>query len=63
MATAQTETKKTPDYSRKTLRKMGRVKRMEKLAKDPEFKKAFFEGRAKRSADKKLAYRKRYAKK
>lgn len=48
-----------PNYSRKTLRKLGRQKRAKKLASDPEFKKAFFEGKSKRAGDKKSAFRKK----
>lgn len=49
--------------SRRTLRKLGRQKRAEKIRTDQEFAKAYFGARSKRSADKKLAFRKRYAKK
>lgn len=45
--------------SRKTLRKKGRAKRTTKLKTDPEFKKAFFEGKSKRSIEKKAAFRKK----
>ncbi len=45
--------------SRKTLRKKGRVKRKTKLVADPEFRKAYFEGKSKRSTDKKAAFRKK----
>ena len=66
--TATTETKKKapatpavakPNYSRKTLRKMGREKRNLKLRSDKEFAKAFFEGRSKRSTEKKSKFRKK----
>ena len=59
----QTQTAATPNYSRKTLRKLGRQKRSLKLKTDKEFAKAFFAARSKRSTDKKTAYRKRHAKK
>lgn len=45
--------------SRRTLRKKGRVKRKEKLQKDPAFKAAYFEGKSKRSTEKKAAFRKK----
>ncbi len=49
--------------SRKTLKALGRKKRIAKLRTNPDFRKAYFEGRSKRSNDKKVAYRKRHAKK
>jgi hypothetical protein len=52
-----------PAYSRRTLRKLGREKRSTKLRAEPEFRKAFFEGKSKRSNDRKTAYRKRHEKK
>ena len=52
-----TETKSAP--SRKTLRTAGRAKRKLKLATDPEFAKKYFEGKGKRAADKKAAFRKK----
>jgi len=52
-----------PDYSRKTLRKMGRDKKKAKLKTDKEFATAYFAGKSKRSDEKKTAFRKRYAKK
>jgi hypothetical protein len=45
--------------SRKTLRKKGRAKRVAKLNTDPEFKKAYHEGKSKRALDKKAAFRKK----
>ena len=45
--------------SRKTLRKKGRVKRAKKLVSEPEFRKAYFEGKSKRSTEKKAAFRKK----
>ena len=48
---------------RKTLRKAGRVKRNAKIVADKEFATKYFEGKSKRSADKKTAFRKRKAKK
>ncbi len=45
--------------SRRTLRKKGRMKRAERLKKDPEFKKGYFEGKSKRSTEKKSAFRKK----
>lgn len=51
------ETKTPP--SRKTLKKKGRAKRVGKLKANPEFKKAYFEGKSKRSTEKKAAFRKK----
>ena len=48
--------------SRRTLRAQGRKKRKKNLQEFPEFAKAFFTARSKRSTDKKVAFRKRYAK-
>jgi len=45
--------------SRKTLRKKGRVKRAKRLVAEPEFRKAYFEGKSKRSTEKKAAFRKK----
>lgn len=52
---------KKPDYSRKTLKAMWRKKYKEKIRTNPEFAKTIFEGKSKRSADRKLAYRKRHS--
>ena len=54
--------KPTTPMSRKTLRKLGREKRTQKLRADKEFAKAFFEARSKRSAQKKQSFRKRHGK-
>ena len=54
---------KPPAFSRRTLRTMGRKKRNERIQKDKEFAKTYFEAKSKRSADKKSAFRKRHAKK
>ncbi|HTL11155.1 MAG TPA: hypothetical protein VL588_01625 [Bdellovibrionota bacterium] len=53
---------KKPDYSRKTLRKMGREKRAERIVKDAEFRKAWFERKAKASETRKVGWRKRHSK-
>lgn len=45
--------------SRKTLRKKGRDKRKAKLKTDVEYKKKVFEGKSKRSTEKKAAFRKK----
>ena len=45
--------------SRKTLKKKGRDKRVTKLKTDKEAHKAHHEGKAKRAADKKAAFRKK----
>lgn len=55
---------KTADISklsRRTRRRLGRKKRIERLQKDPEFSKAYFEGKSKRSGEKKVAFRRRHA--
>ena len=54
----QTTTEKTAP-SRRTLRKKGRAKRKARLMTDAEFKKGFFEGKSKRSTEKKSAFRKK----
>lgn len=46
---------KTP--SRRTLKAEGRKKRTERLKKDPEFAKTYFEAKAKRSETKKKVFR------
>ncbi|MCC7442972.1 MAG: hypothetical protein IT285_15170 [Bdellovibrionales bacterium] len=51
-----------PKYSRKTLRKVGREKRAERILKDAEFRKAWFERKAKASETRKVGWRKRHAK-
>ncbi len=56
-------TSSTSVTSRRKLRKAGRDKRRVKVATDKEFAKTLFGGKSKRSADKKVAYRKRNAKK
>lgn len=65
MATAQTEktAAKKDNLGRRTLRKIGRKKTTEKLKADPEFAKAFFDGKSKRSAEKKVLFRKKKQKK
>ena len=60
--TTVTEKAKTKP-GRKTLRKVGRVKRNAKIVADKEFATKYFEGKSKRAADKKTAFRKRKAKK
>jgi hypothetical protein len=46
--------------SRKTIKKLGREKRYAKLRADKEFATAYFDGRSKRSDQKKVAFRKRH---
>lgn len=58
MAEAKTTATKTAP-SRKTLRAKGRKKRTERLKKDAEFKKTYFEAKSKRATEKKAAYRKK----
>ena len=64
MATAETTTA-TPKakLGRKTIRKLGRDKRHAKIHADKEFAKTVFEGKSKRSAEKKVAFRKKKSKK
>ena len=59
MATTTTTTPAKPNYSRRTLREMGRKKRKLKLQTDKEFAKTFFAAKSKRSTDKKSDYRKK----
>lgn len=54
---------KGPNFSRKTLRDQWRKKLRDKIHNDPEFAKTFFEGKSKRSAERKVAFKKRHAKK
>lgn len=61
--TTATTTAAKPNYSRKTLKKMGRDKRKAKLKTDVEFKKAYFGGKSTRSTAKKSAFRKSKSKK
>lgn len=65
MTTTQTAgtTVAKPNYSRKTLKKLGRDKRKAKLMTNPEFKKAYFEGKSTRSTAKKATFRKAKTKK
>ena len=49
--------------SRRTLRTLGRKKRTLRLRTDKEFAKNYFDGKSKRSNAKKVAFRKRHAKK
>jgi hypothetical protein len=65
MATAKKEKAPTPKakLGRKTKKKLGRDKRKAKIATDKEFAKAHFEGKSKRAADKKTAFRKKKNKK
>ena len=45
--------------SRKNIKKMGRQKRIQKLTADAEYRKAYFTGKSKRSAERKSAFRKK----
>jgi hypothetical protein len=60
-AAAGESAKKTPKakLSRRTKKTLGRNKRKLKLKTNPEFAKAYHEGKAKRSNDGKAAYRKK----
>ena len=55
--------KKTPVTSRKKIRAAARKKRKLKIRTDKEFAKTYFEGRSKRSIEKKAAFRKKKKKK
>ena len=63
--TTATTTQTTPKakLGRRTTKKMGRDKRKAKVQNDKEFATALFAGKSKRSADKKVAFRKKKAKK
>jgi hypothetical protein len=61
-ATSQTATPKAK-LGRRTIKKLGRDKRKAKVQNDKEFAKALFAGKSKRSADKKVAFRKKKSKK
>ncbi len=63
--TTATPTQTTPKakLGRRSIKKMGRDKRKAKVQNDKEFAKALFAGKSKRSADKKVAFRKKKAKK
>jgi hypothetical protein len=61
-ATTQTTTPKAK-LGRRTIKKLGRDKRKTKIQNDKEFAKALFAGKSKRSADKKVAFRKKKSKK
>lgn len=50
-------------FSRKTRKKAGREKRKAKIRADKEYATTYFSARAKRSDDKKVAFRKRRSKK
>ncbi len=63
MATATTATTEKAKLGRRKLRKAGRVKRNAKIHADKEFATKYFESKSKRSVDKKVAFRKRKAKK
>ncbi len=64
MSTATTSTP-TPKakLGRRTIKKLGRDKRKTKVQNDKEFAKALFAGKSKRSADKKVTFRKKKSKK
>ena len=64
MATATTTaTTEKAKPGRRTLRKAGRVKRNAKIHADKDFAKKYFDAKSKRATDKKVAFRKRKAKK
>ena len=61
--TEKTTTKAVALNARRKKKSEGRKKRTQKLRSDVEFAKKYFEGKAKRAADKKSAYRKKKSKK
>ncbi len=64
MATTQTEnTLAVKRNARRKARRAGAKKLMAKLGTDKEFAKTYFEGRSKRSTEKKSAFRKKKARK
>jgi hypothetical protein len=63
MSTTTTSSTPKSKLGRRTLRKLGRDKRKTKIVADKEFAKKLFDGKSKRSADKKVAFRKKKAKK
>lgn len=60
--TSPAPAKKEDNRSRRTLRAEGRHKRRERIKTDAEFAKKLFEEKSKRSAAKKVAFRRRHAK-
>ena len=62
MATATATTEKAK-LGRRTIRKLARDKRKTKIVADREFAAKYFEGKSKRSAEKKVAFRKKKSKK
>lgn len=58
-----TEPSPKAKLGRRTIKKLGRDKKKVKIVADKEFAKALFAGKSKRSADKKVAYRKKKNKK
>jgi hypothetical protein len=63
MSTTTTTTTPKAKLGRRTIRKLGRDKRKTKIVADKEFAKKLFDGKSKRSADKKVQFRKKKAKK
>ena len=63
MSTTTTTTNPKAKLGRRTIRKLGRDKRKTKIVADKEFAKKLFDGKSKRSADKKVQFRKKKAKK
>ena len=53
------EQPKAPARSRRTIKALGRAKRVARLKTDKEFAKTYFEAKSKRSTDKKSAFRKK----
>jgi|688.fasta_scaffold2802195_1 hypothetical protein len=60
--TTSTATPKSK-LGRRTIKKLGRDKRKAKVQADKEFAKTLFAGKSKRSAEKKVAFRKKKSKK
>ena len=67
MAEAKKKTAKKKELSPKDAKKAARrefaKKRREKIRQDSEFAKGYFEGKSKRSSDRKVAFRKRHTRK
>ena len=63
MSTTTTTTTPKAKLGRRTIRKLGRDKRKTKIVADKEFAKKLFDCKSKRSADKKVQFRKKKAKK
>ncbi len=59
---SKAKVQKKANLSRKTLKDCYRSKLKKKLLEDPEFKKSYFEGKSKRSEEKKVKFKTRHQK-